>query len=241
MKSSRTSTNPLNSACRLWPGCVAWPAGRHRPGWRQCPQHSHCSSLMETSGPPCVGASANPTFRPALLPPPASAGPKSALQEPSMPSHAMPSMHCAYCAMMKLWSCSNCGVCPPPRSLGLLYSIHARWGPSHLPAHAETCCSPSRGNSARVTCPSSTQGLPHTARPLRRPTGAPLLGGMRAKRPSIGDTEQAATSSCPSQWRPVAALVGPLWTCLPTCRPRLASTATAPSRESSLSRACSAN
>lgn len=106
-QSSGTSTNPLTSACRRWQGCVAWPAGRHRPGWRQCPQHSHCSSLMEISGPPCVGASANPTLLPALLPPPASVGPKSALREPSMPSHAMPSMHCACCAMMQLWSCSN--------------------------------------------------------------------------------------------------------------------------------------
>jgi hypothetical protein len=41
---------------------------------------------------------------------------------------------------------------------------------------------------------------------------APLPGGMRTKRPSTAGTERAATGSCPSQWRPAAALVGPLWT-----------------------------
>jgi hypothetical protein len=69
----------------------------------------------------------------------------------------------------------------------------------------------------------------------------PLPGGMRTKRPSTAGTEQAATGSCPSQWRPAAALVGPSWTCSPMCHPGLASTATSPSRASSLSRACSAN
>jgi hypothetical protein len=60
-----------------------------------------------------------------------------------------------------------------------------------------------------VTFPSSTPGLPHTARLLRRLTGAPLPGGMQTKRPSTAGTEQAATGSRPSQWRPAAALVGP--------------------------------
>jgi hypothetical protein len=64
-------------------------------------------------------------------------------------------------------------------------------------------------------------------------------GGMRTKRPSTAGTEQAATGSCPSQWRPAAALVGPSWTCSPMCHSGLASTATACA--SSLSRACSAN
>jgi hypothetical protein len=66
-------------------------------------------------------------------------------------------------------------------------------------------------------------------------------GGMRTKRPSTAGTEQAATGSCPSQWRPAAALVGPSWTCSPLSHSGLASTATAPARASSLSRACSAN
>jgi hypothetical protein len=65
---------PLNSACRRWPGCIARPACRHQLGSRLCPQHSHYGSPMETSRPPCDGASANPTFCRALLPPPASAG-----------------------------------------------------------------------------------------------------------------------------------------------------------------------
>jgi hypothetical protein len=157
----------------------------------------------------------------------------------------MPPMHCACCAMMKSWTlcAARCaeGVCPPPRSQGLPYSTLERWGPGHLPAHAETCCSPSRGSSVWVTFPSSTPGLPHTARLLRRQTAAPLPGGMRTKRPSTSGTERAATGSCPSQWRPAAALVGPSWTCSLMCHPGLASTATAPSRASSLSRACSAN
>jgi hypothetical protein len=31
-KSSGTTINPLNSACKRWPGCKVWPAGRHRLG-----------------------------------------------------------------------------------------------------------------------------------------------------------------------------------------------------------------
>jgi hypothetical protein len=69
-----------------------------------------------------------------------------------------------------------------------------------------------------LTLSSSTQGLPHTARFLRRPTGGPLPGGMQTKRPSIEGKERTAPGSCPSQWRTAAALVGPSWTSLTTCR-----------------------
>jgi hypothetical protein len=45
---------------------------------------------METSGPPYDSDLVNPTYRKAILPPPAFEGPRSAPRVPSIPSHTMP-------------------------------------------------------------------------------------------------------------------------------------------------------
>jgi hypothetical protein len=173
---------------------------------------------METSGPSCNCASANPTFGRALLLPPASAEPGMAPQMPGMPSM------------------------PCPRVLPVLrhdeiVDIMCRalcQGGSALHQGAWSHCAPSTSDWTPASCWQTKRPavLPRggavCGRHLSYPTGVHHIlcgrcedprwrcssAGCGQKRPSIKGRVQAATDSCTSPWRPADALASPSWTCL---------------------------